>query len=556
MDELSVGLRRYLYFTAACTGACILVVEILGAKMLSPFLGTSHFVWTAQIAVTLVALSAGYYAGGWLVDQSPKLSRLYYGILAAAVYLAATVPMVKPLCLKLMNLPLAWATLLAALFLFLVPLALLAMTGPFLVRLLTQSVQHVGLNVGRLSAISTLGSVAGTVLIGYVLVPRLPNSVTMLITIGILIALAAVYFIVWGRGAGGNGLLLAVGFSVVFGYSGLRGQFGKTMQYSGVNWDVLYRTNSNYGELQVIEYRNGAVVERRYLNDQLVQNTYDPVTRQSRSLFTGALRWLAHAYTPKLERVLCIGMGAGVVPMQFAHAAIETDVVEINGASIPMAEEFFDFDSTKVQLTVGDGRQFLNQTDRTYDAILLDAFLGDSSPSHLMTHEAFEEMRAHLNEHGTLVINSFGESDEKRQFFSASLDKTLRSVFGNERVVVHASGYGNVFFVATKAPQLKVHHSPEPDAAAGKRLRAAKTDREAIAEWNQWYADANGTGPFFSEHSQVQPEMALMWKGRREFNSKRGQLLMDDFNPVEFYDARNREQNRRGLIHQINPGNG
>ena len=146
-------------------------------------------------------------------------------------------------------------------------------------------------------------------------------------------------------GAGGNVLMLALGLSLAFGYSGLRGQFGDTMKYSGVNWEVLYRANSNYGELQVIEYRNGAVVERRYLNDQLVQNTYDPTTRQSRSLFTGALRWLAHAYTPKTDRVLCIGMGAGVVPMQFAADGIETDVVEINGASIPMAEEFFDFDA-------------------------------------------------------------------------------------------------------------------------------------------------------------------------------------------------------------------
>lgn len=524
--------------------------------MLSPFLGTSHFVWTAQIAVTLVALSGGYYAGGWLVDQSPKLNRLYYGIVASAVYLAATVPMVKPLCLKLMSLPLAWATLLAAMFLFLVPLALLAMTGPFLVRLLTQSVQNVGLNVGRLSAISTLGSVAGTVLIGYVLIPRFPNSVTMLITAGILIALAAVYLIVWGRGAGGNALLLSLGISLVFGYSGLRGQFGDTMKYGGVNWDILYRANSNYGELQVIEYRSGAVVERRYLNDQLVQNTYDPTTRQSRSLFTGALRWLAHAYTPKTEHVLCIGMGAGVVPMQFAADGIETDVVEINGASIPMAEKFFDFDVSKVNLTVGDGRQFLNQTDRTYDAILLDAFLGDSSPSHLMTHEAFMEMRAHLNDHGTLVINSFGESNPERQFFSSSLDKTLRSVFGSERVIVHASGYGNVFFVATKAPQLKIHHSPEPNPEAGKRLRVTESERDAYAVWNEWYAAAEGKGPFFSEHPQVQMEMALMWKRRRKFDASRGQLLLDDFNPVEFHDARNREENRRGLIHQINPGNG
>ena len=116
--------------------------------------------------------------------------------------------------------------------------------------------------------------------------------------------------------------------------------------------------------------------------------------------------------------------------------------------------------------------------------------------------------------------------------------------------------FGNVFFVATKSPQLKVHHSPEPNPEAGKRLRTAESERDAYAVWNEWYAAAKGVGPFFSEHPQVQMEMALMWKGRREFDASRGQLLLDDFNPVEFYDARNREENRRGLIHQIDPGNG
>jgi len=45
--ELSAGLRRYLYLTSAYCGAAVLVVEILGAKMLAPYVGTSHFVWTA-----------------------------------------------------------------------------------------------------------------------------------------------------------------------------------------------------------------------------------------------------------------------------------------------------------------------------------------------------------------------------------------------------------------------------------------------------------------------------------------------------------------------------
>src|SRR4051794_31106559 len=154
----STGLRLYLYFTAAVTGAAIMIVEILGAKMLSPYVGTSHFVWTAQIAVTLVALAVGYYVGGAFVDRSPKVSRLYWAILIAAVYLALTVVCCEPIayaCLELK--PFAFGSLIASLVLFFVPLALLAMVGPFFVRVLTSALANVGGNVGRLTAISTVG---------------------------------------------------------------------------------------------------------------------------------------------------------------------------------------------------------------------------------------------------------------------------------------------------------------------------------------------------------------------------------------------------------------
>jgi hypothetical protein len=115
---VSEGLRRYLYFTAAVTGAAIMIVEILGAKMLAPYVGTSHFVWTAQIAVTLVALATGYYAGGMLVDRSARLSRLYWAILCAAIYLGVTVLVVEPVAYWCLNFKLALGSLLASAFLF------------------------------------------------------------------------------------------------------------------------------------------------------------------------------------------------------------------------------------------------------------------------------------------------------------------------------------------------------------------------------------------------------------------------------------------------------
>ena len=175
-STLLPGLRRYLYVTAAITGGAIMIVEILGAKILSPYFGTSHFVWTAQIAVTLVALACGYYAGGWLVDRALRPGRMYAGILGAGAYLALSIPFVENVAYGFLRFDLAVGSLLASAFLFFIPLSLLAMVGPFFISVLTSSVTAVGGNVGRLSAVGTFGSFIGTVLIGYLLIPFLPNS--------------------------------------------------------------------------------------------------------------------------------------------------------------------------------------------------------------------------------------------------------------------------------------------------------------------------------------------------------------------------------------------
>jgi len=58
-----------------------------------------------------------------------------------------------------------------------------------------------------------------------------------------------------------------------------------------------------------------------------------------------------------------------------------------------MAARFFDLETNKLNLTIDDGRHFLNRCRKQYDVVVLDAFLGDSSPSHLMTREAFASIR-------------------------------------------------------------------------------------------------------------------------------------------------------------------
>lgn len=493
--------------TAASTGGAIMIVEILGAKMLAPYFGTSHFVWTAQIAVTLVSLAAGYYVGGRLVDRSQDLKRMYTLILAAAVYLGLSALIVEPVSYACLKFELAAGSLLASAFLFFVPLFLLAMVGPFFVRVLTASVGEVGGTVGRLTAVSTAGSFLGTLLIGYVLIPHFRNSVTMIITAGLLMLLSLSYTLIWRPRLASIGLvvlLMTVGLGL--GAQGVREDRFKG--HSG--WTEIHRVNSNFGRLQVVQSQDGS--RRYYLNDFLTQNTYEPATRLSTSMFTYALHDLAVAHTEQIKDVLCIGLGIGIVPMRFATEGAQVDVAEINPAAPAVARDFFDCDLSKMNVHVDDARHFLNETKRTYDAVILDAFLGDSSPSHLMTKEAFAAIRRVLKPGGVLVINSFCDFNRGRDFMASSLDMTLKSVFRS--VGIRGAGNGNVFFVATDQPELAVRRRP----------------------------DLNGI------HAYARDQVASAIDSELRANPDHGIVLTDDYNPVEFRDAANREQIRRYLV--------
>lgn len=479
-----------------------MIVEILGAKMLAPYFGTSHFVWTAQIAITLVALAAGYYAGGRLVDRSPRPDRMYLGILVAAIYLCLAILLVRPLAYWCLQFNLAAGSLLASAFLFFIPLALLAMVGPFFVRLLTASIAGVGGNVGRLTAISTLGSFLGTVLIGYWLIPALPNSVSMYGTAIALMLVVGIYFLK---------RLKTVG-AVIVAASALGAYAVKQQDLSQfASMTELARENSSFGLLQVLQDKG--TTRRYYINDYLTQNTYDTQEKKSLSMFTYMLHLLAKTYTPEITNVLCIGLGIGIVPMQFAHEGAAVDVIEINPDVVPLAQKYFDLEPARLNIVVGDGRYFVNQTRKQYDTIILDAFLGDSSPSHLMTVEAFREMRRALRPQGTLVINSFGDFGPGRDFLTASIYKTLAAVFRSVRI--HADGmHGNTLFVASANPDLKILREPDLNAVHGSSVR----------------------------------QVAAAFEGVREVTPTSGRVLTDDYNPVEFHDAANREQLRKNLV--------
>jgi hypothetical protein len=503
------GLRRFLYLTAGVVGAAIMIVEILGAKILAPYVGTSHFVWTAQIGVTLAALACGYYLGGRFADAPSSLSGLYFAVFAAAAWLALTVVFLKPIAYAFIRLPLAFASLVSSTLLYFAPLALLAMAGPFLLRQITPSISEVGRTAGRLSALNTVGSFIGTATIGYFLIPLVPSSMIMVGTAAFLALLSLVYFFRWGWkfGRGRAFFVLMILSSLGVLGASIDAKASESQDLSSLQ--VLETRESAFGLLQVARIRQTS--QLYFINDYLIQNTYDVAAGKSVSSFTYLLEGLAEAYAPRLERALCIGMGIGIVPRELARKGVEIDTVEINPQIAPLARRYFDLDTSQFHLHIGDGRRFLETTDAVYDAVILDAFIGDSSPAHLMTAEAFAAVKRVLRSDGVVIVNSFADLADPEDFYATSLYRTMESVFTSVRV--HGSPSGNALFVASRRPDLAFIRPPDLSAV----------------------------------HGSVRPEVEAAYRFSWTPAQSGGIVLTDDFNPLEFRDAPKREALRRML---------
>src|SRR5204863_3135653 len=137
-------------------------------------------------------------------------------------------------------------------------------------------------------------------------IPYLPNSLTMFLTALALLLISGIYFGLFRRPAKGP-LLLILALAVGAGLA-LQANLSSHPQH----FVELFRGNSHFGQLQVMDRTDSS--ERYYMNDYLVQNTYDPLQKQSVSEFTYMLATLARAYSTNLQDVLCIGLGVGIVP--------------------------------------------------------------------------------------------------------------------------------------------------------------------------------------------------------------------------------------------------
>lgn len=173
-------------------GAVVMAFEIVGSRMLGPFVGTSMFAWTSIIGVILLSLSFGYYWGGRIADMRPRADILSLFIFIAALFIFVTVFLKEPVLQILLNSidNIHVVSLMASFILFAIPSLLLGMVSPFAVRIKMKSVEQSGSTVGNLYAISTVGSIVGVFLAGFYLIPTFKISHILMMLAVVLIAVS------------------------------------------------------------------------------------------------------------------------------------------------------------------------------------------------------------------------------------------------------------------------------------------------------------------------------------------------------------------------------
>jgi MFS family permease len=161
-------------------GFATMVLEITGARYLAKDFGGSFYVWISQIGVILTALALGYAIGGALADRLQRVGFLAT-LMAVAGLFIYLVPLFAPGLLAAIvmrhppgqEIPALWRKLdpaLGSAAVFFLPCFALAVIPPYMVRLMARRLDRVGTISGSIYAASTVGSIAGVFVAGYIMI--------------------------------------------------------------------------------------------------------------------------------------------------------------------------------------------------------------------------------------------------------------------------------------------------------------------------------------------------------------------------------------------------
>ena len=503
-----------IYIIAFVTGAIVMSFEMLGSRYLNPYFCSGIYTWASLISTVLLALTAGYFIGGWLADRTASATVLASTVLVGSVYMVALPSFSQPL----LELVLAdvddvrVGSLLASLVILLFPVTFFGMYSPFAIRLMLHSAQNSGTVSGTVYGVSTFGSIVGTLGTTFFLIPTIgTRAITLWLgAAGLVCGLILLWLGRAERKAAAVVAGLLLGVALV---SAPPAAAQDALIDDSVRAEVLKRKDgrlahveSEYNDIYITKRRSQLIMTfqlKGWDYTESITNLEDPddLPLNYSQVMTAA----SLLYPTEVKRILMIGLGGGSISTYYGRAMpdVHIDTVELDQRVIDVAKQFFALRETpRVRYIAADGRVFLNRSKDQYDLILLDAYRGGYVPFHLLTREFYTLVKSRLTPGGAVAFNVH---DGTKLYHSTV--KTLSEVF--PIVDLYPSGMGEV--IATLSANPKFNRDDLATRAAALQQRY------------------NFRFPL--------PEVLKRRMPNPQGEAKGGVTITDDFAPVNLYDT-------------------
>ena len=475
-------------------GAAVMILEMTGSRILAPYLGTSIFVWTSLIGIILGCLSLGYGWGGKIADRRPD-PRIFSNIIFLSAAWIAMVAFASDAVLSFLQSQIRdirLGAVFSSMILFGVPGVLLGMVSPYAVRLKLTRLETSGAEVGRLYAVSTIGSIAGTFLAGFVLIAYFPNPVILCILAAIL-GLCAVL--------ADRALPIIKIIFILFSALGAASAGYASQIFYGPDFVDVNTPYNRVWILKDTDYATGRPIKAMRINGSHSSAVYldsEDLVFQYAKFYR-----LAEHFKPHFKSAVLLGGAAYSYPKYFLNTFPQAalDVVEIDPRLTDLAKQHFGLkDDPRLHIYHQDGRTFLNSAAPKYDIFFGDAFNSIYSiPFHLTSVQAAKKIYGLLAGDGVVLINIISAIEGSQGKFLRAEYHTFRSVFPQ------------VYLFPVQADKGR--------AVQNIVLIALKTSARPA---------------FSSEDPELNQYLKHLWQGEIPRDQP---LLTDDFAPVEWYTS-------------------
>jgi spermidine synthase len=434
---------------------CTLVIELIAGRIMAPYIGVSLYTWTSIIGVCLAGISIGNYIGGRLADRAA--SPFVLGILFVLSGLASLAILVSTYVVMNMQLGndvgLVTRIVFYTTVIFLPPALVLGMISPVVIKLSLDDLTRTGNIVGRIYAISTAGSIAGTFATGFYLIEALgTRSIVWLV--GLILILLGLAIGGFGRAPlrAATIAMIAIVLAIPASLFYYRDVFAAPCAHE-----------SSYFCIRISSATLEGVPVRSLVLDHLV-HSYVALDNPTfigygyERVYNEVTEWHIQNKDKAKVSSLFIGGGGYTFPkyLSVLHPESDIHVLEIDPAVTEAAHEYLQLPrDTPIKTHNQDARLWFieNRPVGQFDIVYGDAFNDLSVPYHLTTLEFDRMVRASMKEDGILMTNII-DNYHSGEFLRAYL-RTLTESF--EHVYLFGlgrawEGRGPSTYVAVASP--------------------------------------------------------------------------------------------------------